>query len=107
MTTNQKVLGLLGLCSKSGEITFGTDACIDIIKRNKTNLVLVASDASDRTKRNFEFVCNQNNIKICIFGTIEEISKAIGRVNKAVLAIKNDSLASQIYKIINGGDIIG
>lgn len=104
---NNRVLGLLGLCTKAGEISFGTDACIDLIQRKKVKLIIVAEDASDRTRRNFKFLCNDNNIRVVCFGTIAEISKAIGKRNKAVIGIKNDGLSNEIYKIINGGEIIG
>ena len=62
---------------------------------------------SERTKRNLEFVCKENDIKIIFLGTIEEISKAIGKDNKAVIGIKNKNFALEIEKIINGGEIIG
>lgn len=107
MLNNNRILGLIGLCTKAGKICFGTDACKDLILKGKVDLVIVANDASDRTKRNFEFVCNNNNTRICFFGTIDELSKAIGKNNKAVIAIKNKEFANQIEKIINGGEIIG
>lgn len=107
MESNKKVLGLLGLCTKAGEICFGTDACIDLITKKKIKLLIVAEDASDRTKRNLEFICNGNDTKICFYGSIEELSKAIGKNNKAVIGIKNKNFANQIEKIINGGEIIG
>lgn len=105
--TNKKILGLLGLCTKAGDICFGTDACIDLILRKKVKLIIVAQDAAERTKRNLEFVCKENDIKIIFLGTIEEISKAIGKDNKAVIGIKNKNFALEIEKIINGGEIIG
>lgn len=107
MINNQKLFGLLGLCMKSGGIAFGTTVCEELIQKNKLKLVIVAEDASDRTKRNFNFLCNKNKIKFLEFGKIEEISKSIGKKNKAVFGIKNESLANQIYKTINGGDVIG
>lgn len=79
MENKQRVLGLLGLCTKAGEICFGTDACIDFIQKAKVKLIIVAEDAADRTKRNFEFLSKQHTIPIVIFGTIEENSKAIGK----------------------------
>lgn len=107
MVNNKKILGLLGLCTKAGEICCGTDACIDLIQKNKIKLIIIAGNAADRTKRNFKFLCNKSNIRIVEFGTIDEISKAIGNKNKAVIGIKNDNLSNEIYKIINGGEIIG
>lgn len=107
MINKQNIFGLIGLCTKAGGICFGTDACIDLIEKEKLKLLIVAEDAAERTKRNFEFLCNENEVPIVIFGTIEENSKAIGKVNKAVIGIKNNSFAKQLIKKINGGELIG
>lgn len=107
MTNKKRVFGLLGLCTKAGDICFGTDACIDLITRKKVKLVIVAEDASQRTKKNLDDICKQNDTKIIFFGTIEELSNAIGKNNKAVIGIKNKNFALEIEKIINGGEIIG
>ena len=92
---------------KAGEITFGTEACEDLIQKNKVKLIMVAEDAADRTKRNFKFLCDKNNISFIQFSTIADLSKCIGKKNKAVFGIKNENLAKQIYKIVDGGEIIG
>lgn len=105
--TNNKVLGLLGLATKAGKVCFGYDACVDLIEKNKVKLIIVAIDASDRTKRNLEFICKNNNVKICFFGKLDELSRAIGKNNKAVIGIKEASFANEIEKIINGGEVIG
>ncbi len=104
---NHKIEGLLGLCMKSGGLVFGTDACMDLIEKKKVSLVIVASDASDRTKKNFEIACKRNGIPICIYGEIEALSNAIGKPNKAVYVLKNQNFADEIKKIISGGEIIG
>ena len=107
MTINNKILGLLGLCTKAGGICFGTDACIDLIMKKKIKLMIIAKDVSERTRNNIQKICMENNIKVISFGTIEEISKSIGKNNKAVVGIKNKDFALAIEKIINGGEIIG
>lgn len=102
-----EVYGLLGLCAKAGKLAYGTDACVELVQKKKAKLILVAIDAADRTKRNLEFVCNKNNTNICFYGEIENLSKAIGKRNKAIIGIKEENFANQILKIINGGEIIG
>lgn len=92
---------------KAGGLAFGTEACLDLIEKRKIKLVIVAEDAADRTKKNFEFMCNKNHIRMMVFASIEELSQSIGQKNKAVFGVKNENFANQIYKIINGGDIIG
>lgn len=104
---NSKVYGLLGLTAKAGKLSFGTDSCLEMIAKKKLKLVIVAEDASERTINNFKEKCKQNNIDIYIFGKKEEISKSIGKVNKAVIGIKDKNLAGAVKKILNGGDVIG
>lgn len=107
MTSKSRVLGLIGLSAKAGKIEFGADAVEEVITRKKAKLVIVAEDASERTQKNFEFLCKKNNISYAVFGEIDEISKAIGKSNKAVIAIKDKNLSNEIYKIICGGEAIG
>lgn len=105
--TNHKIEGLLGLCMRAGGLSFGNDACMDLIQRKKVKLILVAQDAAERTKRNFERSCKENNIPIYFYGKMESLSRAIGKPNKAIFGIKNQSFAHEIERIINGGEVIG
>ena len=41
---------------------------------------------------------------IIIIGKIEELSKAMGKSNKAILGIEDINLSKEIQKINNGGD---
>lgn len=102
-----KYLGLLGIAAKAGKVVAGADACKEAVRKNKVKLVLVAEDASERTKRNFQMICERQKTPIAIIGEIEVLSKAIGKNNKAVIGIKDENLFKEIYKIINGGDAIG
>ena len=106
---NQKnrVLGLIGLSAKAGKIECGADAVEECIKRGKAKLVIVSEDAADRTKENFEFLSKQQRVNFVVYANKEELSKSIGKNNKAVLAIKDKNLSEQIYKIICGGEAIG
>ena len=72
----------------------------------KAKLVIVAEDASNKTKKNIEFISNKNKVKFAIFGQKDDLSHAIGKMNKVVFAIKDKNLASGIEKVIYGGDAI-
>lgn len=48
---NNKLLGLLGICAKAGKIVSGADACLEEIKTNSVKLLIIAEDASDKTKK--------------------------------------------------------
>lgn len=104
---NNKVYGLLGLTAKAGKIAFGTDSCLDLIEKRKVKLIIVAEDSSERTISNFQNKCKENHIDFYLFGKKDDLSKAIGKVNKTVVGIKDKNLAGAIQKILNGGDVIG
>lgn len=102
-----KVLRLLGLATRAGKISFGMESSIDTIKKGKAKLILIAEDASDRTKRNVTMVANENNTPYRIYGNIEQLSKNIGKENKAIIVIKDINFAKEMLKIIDGGEVIG
>ncbi len=102
-----KALRLLGLATRAGKIAFGTESVIETIENKKAKIVLVAEDAADRTKRNITRISKENNVNVRIYGTIEILSKCIGKENKAVICVKDINFAKEILKNIDGGEIIG
>ncbi len=107
MTNSNKICGLLGLATRAGKIVFGTEACKMAIRKRKLKLVLIAEDASDRTKLNFKQICTNANIPLAEILPIEELSKAIGKTYKAIVGIVDVNFSNAILKIINGGEVIG
>ncbi|MBR3163003.1 MAG: ribosomal L7Ae/L30e/S12e/Gadd45 family protein [Clostridia bacterium] len=99
---NRKILGMLGLASRARKITFGADSTEQDILKNKVKLVVVAEDASDRTKNKFIEISKRENIPIIIFGNIEELSKTIGKQNKAIIGVKENNIAQEIEKLYRG-----
>ena len=61
MVNNQKICGLIGLATKAGKIVAGTDACIQEIEKRNVKLLILAVDASDRTKNTFKEKCKEFN----------------------------------------------
>lgn len=104
---NKKILGLIGLTAKAGKISFGADSVEIDIKKELIKIVIIAEDASNRTKEKFKKICEDYNIPIIQFGNIETLSKAIGKNNKAIIGIKDINLAREIKKLSDGGEFIG
>lgn len=102
-----KVFRLLGLATRAGKIAFGTESVIDTINKNKAKVVIVAEDASDRTKRNILRIAKENNVSARVYGDIQTISRSIGKDNKAVVCVKDINFSNEILKIIDGGEAIG
>lgn len=107
MTSSEKLCGLLGLATRAGKTVFGTEACMSAIEKRKVKLILLASDASERTKTNFKEICNKNNIEVSEMLKMESLSKAIGKTDKVVVGIVDANFSKEMLKIINGGEVIG
>ena len=73
----------------------------------KAKLIIVSKEASDRTKEKFQKLSEEYKVPIIIDGNIEELSKAIGKDNKATFAVKDINLANEIKRIYDGGEVIG
>lgn len=107
MENDAKLCGLIGLATKAGRIVSGTDACLEAMQKEKVNLVLIAQDSSNRTKTTFKQEAQKYNIAIYEVLSIEKMSKAMGKVNKAVIGIKDVGFSNKMKNIINGGGMIG
>ena len=104
---NKRILGLIGLSARARKICFGSDSVEEKVKNKKVYLIIVAEDSSERTKEKFQKLSEQYKIPIIIFEKIETLSKSIGKINKAIIGIEEQNLAKEIYKINNGGEVIG
>ena len=104
---NNRVCGLLGLATRAGKTVFGTEACTQAIEKKKIKLLIIATDAAERTKMNFKNICKEKDVPIFEILNIDELSKAIGQSNKAIIGIKDINFSKEIIKIINGGEAIG
>lgn len=97
----------MGLSARARRISYGADSVEIEVKKGKINLIIVADNSSDRTKNNFKKLSEEFKVPIIIEGTIEELSKAIGKSNKAIIGIQDLHISKEIQKIKNGGDVIG
>ena len=104
---NKKILGLIGLSAKARKVCFGADSVEIQVKKGKVKLIIIAEDSSERTKDKFKKIGNEYNVPTMVIGEIENLSKAIGKNNKAILGIEDINLSKEIQKINNGGEIIG
>lgn len=83
------------------------DAVCDELKRRKIKLLIVATDASEKTLSNIKFLAEEKNVPVIVIGKIAENSNAIGKENRAIIGIKDKNISDGIKKIIYGGEVFG
>ena len=96
--TEKKVYSLLGIAAKSRNIASGEFLTEKAVKEHKAALVIVASDASDNTKKMFTNMCTYYGVPIYVFGEKEKLGHAIGKQIRASMAVLNKGLSDAIVR---------
>ena len=91
-----RVLQMLGIAAKSGNVVSGEFSTEKAIKSNKAYLVIVSEEASDNTVKMFTNMTNFYEVPMQIFGTKDELGRCIGKQFRASLAITDENLANAV-----------
>ena len=96
-----RIYGILGIAAKAGKLMSGFDSLQEGISKKQVNLVIVAQDASEKTKKEMQFICHKYGVPCIIFGNIQENSHAIGKNNRAIIGICDSGLANKFLELIS------
>lgn len=100
-SNENKILSLLGLASRARKVLTG-DTLLKSIKQKKVELVLIANDASDNSKKRFIDKCSYYHIPCYIFSNVDCLSNAIGKDNRVCVGICDKGFAIKIKSMIGG-----
>jgi ribosomal protein L7Ae-like RNA K-turn-binding protein len=101
---NDRILSLIGLATKAGKVASGEFSTEKAIKGHKACMVVVASDASDNTKKMFENMCAWHKVPMIVYGTKESLGRAMGKEHRASLALLDMGFYKSIEKLVNPAD---
>lgn len=106
MANRDKVLSLIGLSMKAGRCTSGEMMTENETKSGRVKLVIVASDASENTKKKFRDMCKFYRVPICFYGDKDTLGHAMGKEFRASLAILDEGFAAGIQKELKNRESI-
>lgn len=95
---HDKILSLLGLATKSGNVVSGEFMVEKTVKARAAKLVIVATDASDASKKSYTDMCTFYKTPIYFYGTKESLGHCIGKEMRASVAITEQGFAGSIEK---------
>ena len=98
MSRRDKVLSLIGLAMKAGRCASGEMMTETETKSGRAKLVIVASDASENTKKKFRDMCEFYKVPIYFYGDKDTLGHAMGKEFRASLAILDNGFADGIQK---------
>jgi len=93
-----KILSLLGIAMKGHHLVSGEFQTLDAMKKGSAMLIIIAEDASDRTRKLFTDKCSFYKVPVACFGTKEELGRAIGKDLRSSLGVCDAGLADAIIK---------
>ena len=96
--TSSKALSLVSLATKAGKTASGEFCTEKEVKTGMAELVIVAEDASDNTKKKFKNMCNFYEVPIYFYGDKDTLGHAMGKEFRAMVAVTDAGFAKGIVK---------
>ena len=93
-----KALSLISLATKAGKTASGEFCTEKEVKSFQAELVIVATDASDNTKKKFQNMCEFYEVPIYFYGDKDTLGHAMGKEFRASLAVNDPGFAKGIMK---------
>lgn len=95
---SSKALSLVSLATKAGKTASGEFCTEKEVKTGMAELVIVAEDASDNTKKKFKNMCNFYEVPIYFYGDKDTLGHAMGKEFRAMVAVTDAGSAKGIVK---------
>lgn len=92
----------MSLSMKAGKLKAGEFACEKALRDGTAKLVVIATDASDNTKKKFTNKAFYYKVPVVVCSDRDEISRAIGRENRVVVAVTDNDLADGLNLEVGG-----
>lgn len=98
MTNKQRILNLLGLAKRAGQIVTGEGLTINAIRKQQLHYVFLASDAGSAVTKKIHNQCAYYQLPLNDRFNKADLSAAIGQ-SRTVIGIKQAGFAQQFKKL--------
>lgn len=92
---------MLGLCQRAGKLVSGDFAAEQALRRRKADLLILAEDASERTREKFIKLAEQAGTPCYCTGTRSDLGHALGKeADRAAVVIQSRDFAKGMVGIL-------
>ena len=95
---SKQTLNLLGLAKRAGKIIDGEGRVLSSFKAQQPLLIFLANDAGENISKKIKDKATFYNVPIILDFTTDELSQAIGKINRKVLALQDAQFIKQIIR---------
>ena len=96
MNNDRSVIFALGLAQKAGKIASGDFAVKSALKGGKVKLLIIASDASDKSKKDIYYLAGLYSVKTIEILDREQLGMAIGKAKRTAIAVLDANFANMM-----------
>lgn len=99
---NNRLVSTVGLCRRAGKTVLGSDLVCKALRRKELFLVLLASDASDNTKKRIRDKTSFYKVSLAELPlTCDELGRSVGKMGGvACVGVADDSFSKALQKQI-------
>ena len=97
------VLNIISLARRARCVESGDSAVRGAIGRGKVRLIILAGDAAQRTKKNFELLAGDAGIPLIVYGSKDSLGRILGKPSRSVVAVTDQNLAKGIAGALEKG----
>ena len=96
-----KLKNLLGLAQRARRLVSGNFQVTEAIKSEQAKMLIITTDASERTFKDFEKISAEKNLPLVKVLTGESLGQCLGKDFRAVAAILDEGFAKSIEKLLS------
>ena len=97
----EKILGFIGIAKRAGKVSVGTFVCESAIKSGVSRLIIIAEDASEKTKKSLKDACKFYEVPFFEFSDMGSLGRITGGGEKVVISVNDDGFAEAIQDKID------
>ena len=91
---------MIGMATRAGRTTTGTEAGIKAISHGRAFLVILAEDTAENTREQLTRAADRNQVKLAGFGSKEELGRWTGHPERAVVVLTDQGFAARIIELM-------
>ena len=96
MNNDRSVIFFFFLAQKAGKIASGDFAVKSALKGGKVKLLIIASDASDNSKKDIYYLAGLYSVKTIEILDREQLGMAIGKAKRTAIAVLDANFANMM-----------
>ncbi len=97
---NEQWISFLGLANRARKLISGEELVVREVRKQKAKLVLLASDASENTKKKVADKCSYYNVSVKIVPDRYTLGQAIGKDARVVVAVMDEGFAKKLATML-------